>query len=316
MRFGTVKSTSTGLPGLLVLLALLLISAPASAADPFRVATFNIHYITDPDGLPKWEARRGAVTAVLKEMDADIIGFQEMETFAGSKFNPVNRQRDWILKTVPGYLVAAIGDPAKFPSTQPVFYRKDRFEVLDHGWFFYSETPDVIYSRSFDGGFDYYTVTAQFRDRQSGQTLTVFNVHTDIRSISNRKRAIEMIAARAQKLVNAGEPVLVFGDFNALWFGSNMKRLESAGLAGTRLARPTFHFGIGAGVTPAIDHILHAPGLSRISEATIHKTRANGAYPSDHFPVSALYRFEWWLAHVSCVEIHAICPVFPTNRFA
>lgn len=278
------------LPVIFIFLAVQTLAAVA--ADPFRAATFNIHYITDPDGLPKWEARQDAVTAVLKAMDADIIGFQEMETFAGGKFNSVNRQRDWILRTVPGYAAAAIGDPASFPSTQPVFYRKDRFEVLDQGWFFYSQTPDVIYSRSFDGGFDYYTVTIRFRDRLSGKALTVFNVHTDIRSAGNRKRAIIMIAERAQKLVDAGEPVLLLGDFNALWFGANMKVLEGIGLSGTRLSRPTYHFGVGAGITPAIDHILHGPGLLRIGEAEIHKTRANGAYPSDHFPVSALYRFE------------------------
>jgi endonuclease/exonuclease/phosphatase family metal-dependent hydrolase len=293
MRIERFQTVTDGLLRLLVLLPLLVFPvSKAFSAEPFRAATFNIHYITDPDGLPEWEARRGAVTAVLKAMDADIIGFQEMETFAGSKFNPVNRQRDWILETVPGYAAAAIGDPAKFPSTQPILYRKDRFEVLDQGWFFYSDTPDVIYSRSFDGGFDYYTVTVRFRDKQSGKAFTVFNVHTDIRSTGNRKRAIAMIAERAGKLVGDGETVLMLGDFNALWFGANMKVLEGIGLSGTRLARPTYHFGVGAGVTPAVDHILHGPGMSRIGEATVHKTRSDGAYPSDHFPVSALYSLD------------------------
>ena len=264
----------------------------ATAAEAFRVATFNIHYITDPDGLPKWEARRDAVTAVMNTMNADIVGFQEMETFSGGKFNPVNRQREWILQTVGGYQVAAVGDPAIFPSTQPVFYRMDRFELVSQGWFFYSPTPDVIYSRSFDGGFDYYTVTVRLRERLSGRTLTVFNVHTDIRSTGNRQKAIAMITGRARKLVDSGEPVLVLGDFNAMWFGSNMKAMEAIGLSGTRLSRPTYHFGIGAGLTPAIDHILHGPGLQRVGEATVHKTRFKGAYPSDHYPISALYQFE------------------------
>jgi endonuclease/exonuclease/phosphatase family metal-dependent hydrolase len=290
--WGIAGLSSKAIQRLCATIVFAFLCANVMASEPFRVSTFNIGYITDPDGLPKWEKRRQAVSAVLKEMDADIIGFQEMETFAGGKFNPVNRQRQWILETVAGYRAAAVGDPAKFPSTQPILYRPDRFELLDQGWFFYSQTPDVIYSRSFDGGFDYYTVKARFRDRKSGKRLTVFNVHTDIRSMGNRKRAIAMIAERAEKTVGAGEPVLVLGDFNALWFGSNMKTLESIGLAGTRLSRPTFHFGIGAGVMPAIDHILHGPGLSRIGEATIHKTRADGAFPSDHFPVSAQYRLD------------------------
>ena len=68
--------------------------------------------------------------------------------------------------------------------------------------------------------------------------------------------------------------------------------MEAIGLSGTRLSRPTYHFGIGAGLTPAIDHILHGPGLQRVGEATVHKTRFKGAYPSDHYPISALYQFE------------------------
>lgn len=292
MRIECTRGVTAGLTPLLILLLILFPAADAFATESFRAATFNIHYITEPDGLAKWEARRAAVTAVLKDINADIIGFQEMETFAGSKFNRVNRQREWILQTVPGYAAAAVGDPAKFPSTQPVFYRPERFELLNQGWFFYSDTPDVIYSRSFDGGFDYYTVTARFRSRQTGKAFTVFNVHTDIRSIGNRKRAIAMIAARAKAAIDTGEPVLMLGDFNAMWFGANMQALEAVGLAGTRLKRPTYHFGIGAGLTPAIDHILHGPGLNRVGEATIHKQRTGGVYPSDHFPVSAKYKLE------------------------
>jgi endonuclease/exonuclease/phosphatase family metal-dependent hydrolase len=260
-------------------------------ADPFRAATFNIKYIVDPAGLPKWEARRDAVTAVLQAMDADIIGFQEMETFAGGKFNKVSRHMDWIMQTVPGYKAAAFGNPENFPSTQPILYRADRFEMLDQGWFYYSTTPDVIYSRSFDGGFDYYASTARFREKASGKTLLVFNVHTDIRSSGNRRGAIRMIAGRVREAISKGENVVVLGDFNAGRFTQNMRRLKETGLEGTDLLRPTFHFGLGLGIPPAIDHILHSSGIKRVGEAQVHKDKVNGRYPSDHYPVSADYDF-------------------------
>ena len=261
------------------------------ASEPFRAATFNIGYIVDPSGLPKWEARRDAVTHVMKAMDADIIGFQEMETFSGGKFNMINRQREWILQTVPGYKAAAVGDPKVFPSTQPIFYRPERFELVDQGWFYFSTTPDVIYSRSFDGGFDYYTSTARFREKASGKMLTVFNVHTDIRSGGNRRKATRMVAERAKRFIDAGERVIVLGDINALWFQRNATRIEDSGLTGTRLAGASFHFGTGLGLWPAIDHIFHGPGIERLGKAAIHRDKAGGALPSDHYPVSAVYRF-------------------------
>jgi endonuclease/exonuclease/phosphatase family metal-dependent hydrolase len=265
----------------------------AAPADPFRVATFNVKYIVDPEGLPKWEARRDAVTVAVKATDADIIGFQEMETFAGGKFNRTNRQLDWVLETVPGYKAAAFGDPVKFPSTQPILYRPARFQLLGEGWFYYSTTPDVIYSRSFDGGFDYYASTARFRDRQSDQTVTVFNIHTDIRSAGNRSRATALIAERIQAAMIRGEKVIVLGDFNTGRYARNMRRLKKTGLEGTDLLRPTFHFGLGLGILPAIDHILHSSGIERIGEAQVHHDKSNGRYPSDHYPVSAQYRFDF-----------------------
>jgi endonuclease/exonuclease/phosphatase family metal-dependent hydrolase len=269
----------------------LVMATYSARAEPFRTATFNIKYIVDPEGLPKWEARRDGVTTVMKAMDADIIGFQEMETFAGGKFNRTNRHLDWIMKTVPGYKAAAFGDPENFPSTQPILYRADRFDMLDQGWFYYSTTPEVIYSRSFDGGFDYYASTARLRDKFSGRSLTVFNVHTDIRSAGNRRGAIRMIADRVRQAMAKGEEVIVLGDFNAGRFTHNMKRLKDTGLEGTDMLRPTFHLGLGLGIPPAIDHILHSAGIKRLGEAQVHKDKSNGRYPSDHYPVSALYEF-------------------------
>lgn len=288
-----VRLTSSGqfFAVVLIVLGCLSIGIDNTKAEPFRAATFNIKYIVDPAGLPKWEARRDGVTAVMKAVDADIIGFQEMETFAGGKFNRVSRHLDWIMQTVPGYKAAAFGDPTVFPSTQPILYRPDRFELLDQGWFYYSTTPDVIYSRSFDGGFDYYASTARFREKASGKTVLVFNVHTDIRSSGNRRGAIGMIAERVREAMSDGENVIVLGDFNAGRFTQNMRRLKETGLEGTDLLRPTFHLGLGLGIPPAIDHILHSSGIKRVGEAKVHKDKANGSYPSDHYPVSAVYNF-------------------------
>ncbi|QKV19967.1 endonuclease/exonuclease/phosphatase family protein [Oricola thermophila] len=266
--------------------------APASPPAPdgaFRVASFNIGYIRDPSGLPRWQRRRGAVTEVLKRIGADVIAFQEMETFAGGKFNRVNRQLDWILETVPGYAVAAFGDPETYPSTQPVLYRPDVFEAVDQGFFYYSDTPDVIYSRSFDGGFDYYASTATLRHRASGRLITFFNVHTDIRSPGNRLRAAEMIAERAAAMRAAGRAVIVLGDFNAHRGAPVLEIIRSAGLEGGRLLAPTFHLGIGLPFRLAIDHILHGPDLVMIHGPTIHRARPVGRYPSDHYPISAVF---------------------------
>jgi endonuclease/exonuclease/phosphatase family metal-dependent hydrolase len=268
--------------------------AEIKASASFRVASLNIHYTVDgkidAKGPAKWDKRRDAVTFALGKIDADIVAFQEMETFAGGKFNLENVQLDWLLATLPDYKAAAIGDPSKFPSTQPIFYKPSRFELVDQGWFYFSDTPDKLFSASFDGGFDHYASTAKLKDRATGLTVSLINVHTDIRSLTNRRGAIEVIGQRVQKLQAQGERVIVLGDFNAISIEPNMRNLVKLGLESTALTLPTYHLGKGLGVWFAIDHILHSKGVERVASATIHRLKLNGVYPSDHFPISADYR--------------------------
>ena len=264
---------------------------PDAGDGTFRVATFNIGYIRDPSGLPRWERRRAAVAKVLQDAKADIIAFQEMETFAGGKFNPVNRQLDFVLAALPGHAATALGDPRQFPSTQPVLYRTDLFEPVEQGWFYFSETPDVLFSRSFDGGFDHYASTATLRHKASGRLVSVINLHTDIRSTVNRMGAARLIAERARARIDAGEAVIVLGDFNAHAGSPVLRTIRQAGLAGGEGLAPTFHMGIGLPIRLAIDHVLSGPGLEPDGPVIVHRAAPGGRYPSDHYPVSQDYRF-------------------------
>ena len=128
----------------------------APPPDTLRIATHNVHYIwleraEGPWSVGDWEARKGAMDAAFKALDADLVGFQEMESFGRSSDPNTNLARDWLLDQNPGYAAAASGDARSFPSTQPILYRTDRLELLEQGWFFFSDTPDVIYSRTFNG---------------------------------------------------------------------------------------------------------------------------------------------------------------------
>ncbi|NBC29516.1 MAG: hypothetical protein GVY29_05935, partial [Spirochaetes bacterium] len=74
--------------GLATLLAAAVVTAPTAATEPLTVATLNVHYIVeDGDGPLPWTPRREAVAKSVRESGADIIGFQEMETFAGGSWS-------------------------------------------------------------------------------------------------------------------------------------------------------------------------------------------------------------------------------------
>ena len=79
-----------------------------------------------------WERRKGALQAAFANLEADVVGFQEMESF-GRGQAPQNLTHDWLETQNPDYAAEAVGDPAVFPSTQPIFYHKDRLTLRDQG---------------------------------------------------------------------------------------------------------------------------------------------------------------------------------------
>ncbi|MEP0641494.1 MAG: endonuclease, partial [Roseobacter sp.] len=131
-----------------------MVKSPTPGA--LRIATYNVHYIivfkeTGPWSVGDWERRKTPLDLAFKEINGDVIAFQEMESFGGRSGSDVNLTLDWLLENNSEYGAAAVGDPKEFPSTQPILYRRDRLELQDQGWFFFSETPDVIYARTFNG---------------------------------------------------------------------------------------------------------------------------------------------------------------------
>ena len=263
---------------------------PPAPADGVRVATLNVHYIalrqTDgPWSVAGWDARKTAVSQALDHIDADIIGFQEMESFGGRDTGGVNLTLDYLLEQHPDYAAAAIGDPATFPVTQPIFYRRAAFDLRDQGWFFFSDTPDVIYSRTFNGSWPAFASWAEFEPRSGGPAFRVYNVHFEYRSRSNRQLSAQLVVDRVAPIVARGVPVLIVGDINAMYGATTMDILRGAGVTFDRADGATYHLNRGLNLFGAIDHIGYSEPWSALGEVVVIRQKFDGTWPSDHYPV-------------------------------
>ena len=81
-----------------------------------------------------WFDRKNDVVAIVRERKPDIFGLQEAHW-------------DWMqvfINCFPEYNYVGVGrdDGKKEGEFSPVFYRKDKFDLLDSGHFWISETPD------------------------------------------------------------------------------------------------------------------------------------------------------------------------------
>lgn len=266
-------------------------SLPQPVQDPgtqsLRVATYNVHYIwlgreTGPWSVGDWERRKGPLQSAFRALNADVIGFQEMESF-GRGLGPTNLTLDWLVEQNPDYSAAAIGDPAEFPYTQPIFYRVDRLRLRDQGWFFFSETPDVIYARTFNGSWPAFASWAEFEDRD-GTIFRVYNIHTEYRSGSNRRLSSALIADRIAEPMTR-MPVFVIGDFNAISGSQTLAILEEAGVTFWPAQGSTYHFNRGLNLFPAIDHIGGTGGITPVGATFSIRGRFDGEWATDHYPV-------------------------------
>lgn len=267
-----------------VFLAASYVVPPSAGAEPLTIGTFNVHYLAPGQTDLAWERRAEAVAQAVAAMEADIVGFQEMETFAGGHYNRENVQQTFLEERFPEFRFSATGNPQVFPNTQPIAYRADRLVPLDQGFFFFSETPEVIYSDPWAGRWPSFATWTLLEDTTTGERLYVYNVHFDFSSIRNRRKSADLVRRRIESRDHPEVPVVLLGDFNALeWFPA-VREFRSLGLFPVSPGGATYHFYRGVHLLPAIDHIL-VPDVFEVSDRRIVRANQSGSWASDHYPV-------------------------------
>jgi endonuclease/exonuclease/phosphatase family metal-dependent hydrolase len=256
--------------------------------------SFNIRYGTANDGENRWALRRDLLVTVLRAEDADLLGLQEA----------LAAQIDEVVEALPAYAAVGVGrdDGRRRGEFAAILFRRDRFTLTDAGTFWFSDTPEVVASRSWGNTITRICTWARFVDRD-GTAFWLYNVHLDHQSQPSRERSSALLLDRIASRARPAEPVIVTGDFNA---GEDnlavmaLTRQTGGGPAPFvdtyRIRHPdavevgTFTgFEIGRVTGPKIDYVFVQPG-TEVLDAAIVRTAANGRYPSDHFPVTARIR--------------------------
>lgn len=282
------------MPQLLVLLlslCLVGLSPDSHAAEPWRLATYNLRLNLASDGPNAWPQRREHVLALARYHEWDVFGTQE---------GLPEQIRD--LETLAGFERIGVGrdDGAERGEHAAIFVRRARFEVLRSGTFWLSETPDQP-SKGWDGRCCHRIVTwVALRDRQApgSAPFYVFNTHFDHEGVVARRESAKLLLAR-RAAIAGGAPTLVIGDFNSapdsepvailrreLLDARETSRTPPYGPAGTFNG---FHIDAPLPARERIDHIFHTRGIDVLKWGALTDSYG-GRYPSDHLPVEALLR--------------------------
>ena len=137
-----------------------------------NVMTFNIRYNNPGDGADAWPHRKDMVADVIRKQ-ADIAGLQE------AQFDQIED----LEKRLPNFKWYGVGrdDGKKKGEFCPIFYRADRFEVLQKQTLWLSETPEVPGSKGWDTAITRLMTMVQFKETKSGARFWMINTHFDHR---------------------------------------------------------------------------------------------------------------------------------------
>lgn len=267
------------------LLALHLASLFA-AAESLRVMTFNVRYPNPGDGANVWSARRDLLVETIRSRRPDVIGTQEL----------FYEQGQYIVEKLPEYSWFGLSRRGSHEDEHMgVFYRKDRLRVVESGDFWLSVTPEKPGSVSWNMSLPRMVTWAVFEIAGTGKRFRYFNTHLAHRDVDEtaRLKSAMLLACRVGLLDN-DEPVVVTGDFNAPAGGAvhqvMAQNLRDAWLdAATRTGpEDTFHGFTGKPRPGRIDWILYRAPWKAVSAETITDRKGN-VFPSDHFPVLAVF---------------------------
>ena len=246
-----------------------------------KYISYNIRYGTANDGDNAWDIRKPATKEMISREQPDVFGLQEA----------LIGQLEYIDSNFPQYSRVGVGrdDGKEEGEFMAVYYRNDRFKLLENGNFWLSETPDVC-SMGWDAACRRIVTWAKLEDKETGKEFYVFNTHLDHVGEVAREQSISLIVKRIDEIVkDANAPVFLSGDFNSNVSSPIFDPLknimkDSRAILPESEWIPTYN-NFGNGNDAMIDYIFY-----KNAEVLDFKT-LNGDYGkpyiSDHYPVMA-----------------------------
>ncbi|MBD5365602.1 MAG: endonuclease/exonuclease/phosphatase family protein [Bacteroides sp.] len=298
---------------LLLLVALGSCKPSASTGDTeavFNVATYNLRQANDGDSIRGngWERRGPVVASLIRFHEFNIFGTQE-----GYK-----HQLEQLKSLLPGYDYIGLGreDGKEKGEHSAIFYDTAMFDLLDHGDFWLSETPDRP-GLGWDAACIRICTWGKFRHRPTGKVFQFFNLHQDHIGIQARIESVKLVQQKMKEF-GLDLPTFLTGDFNVDQYNEMYDVLTASDFLRDSFTNADFVYALNGtfnafendGFTDSrIDHIFVTDDVhvekygvltdsyrtpadsldskldSRDFPREVSLSAYRGRVPSDHFPV-------------------------------
>jgi endonuclease/exonuclease/phosphatase family metal-dependent hydrolase len=252
--------------------------------NSFNIMTYNIRMNTPADGVNAWPLRKDKVAGLIKFHQADIFGVQEALLI----------QMNDLKNNLPEFDAFGVGrdDGKEAGEFMTIFYRKSRFEKLDAGTFWLSQTPEKP-GLGWDAQCNRTCTWIKFKDKSSRKTFYVFNTHFDHMGKVARVESAKLILKRLAEINKENLPMMLTGDFNSTKDATPIQTILT-GLNDSRdksISAPYGPVGTSGGfdvkVMPRIIDYIFINGKVTVIRHGVLSDSFGLFYPSDHLPVLA-----------------------------
>jgi endonuclease/exonuclease/phosphatase family metal-dependent hydrolase len=261
---------------------LVCLPAMAQKEKGLRVASYNIRYASQEDGLNSWSNRKDNLNALILYHDLDIIGTQEGYSSQLSD-----------ICVLPGYAFTGKGrdDGENRGEHSAIIYKTGRFKILESGDFWLSETPEKP-----GLGWDATCCNricswAKFKDMKTRREFYFFNVHFDHQGVTARLESGKLMVRKIAEIAGKS-PVICTGDFNSTPETEQIQIMQQLLNDSYRITRMPPYGPVGtyngfkfdAPLTSRIDYIFVSREFTVLKYAVLSDAKEQ-RYPSDHLPV-------------------------------
>jgi endonuclease/exonuclease/phosphatase family metal-dependent hydrolase len=278
----------------LLFLLLVVSSLPitrVSAQVQVTAMSYNIRLDVKSDGENQWENRKHIVATQMNYYGADFIGMQEV----------LHHQLQYLRDSLEGYSSIGVGrdDGAEKGEYSCIFYREEKFELVEGSTFWLSPTPGKP-SKGWDAALNRVCTYGLFQHRGSDLRFWVFNTHFDHMGKQARLESAKLIVKKIQELNDAGLPVILMGDFNAKPDEAPAQYLHEQ-MDNARHRADIVHgppdtwngFRFSEKPNGCIDYIFVSNNRKiKVEKFATITDSYDLKYPSDHFPVMATLQME------------------------
>lgn len=243
------------------------------------VMSFNLRYDEFQDGDNRWDNRKEACIKLLMETEPSIIGIQE----------GLHHQVTYLDENLIDYAYVGVGRDDGYSSGEyaAIFYKTSRFDTLQYGNFWLSDTPEYP-SLGWDANNIRIVTWVELKDKNSEKSIFIFNTHFDHKGKIAQEESAKLLLQRINDLVTDSAPIFITGDFNLLIRNEALNPITNSFFSAQRFASKSDNTNSFNGfgrwyISRNIDFIFY-----KNATAVAYKTIDNDygvPFISDHYPI-------------------------------